>query len=411
MDLASKDAVVTQRFGGHCSNVVADHGIHFSDIPLASPKQDLIGASVVESAAIRSALEGVRDPEILRSLGELNAIRTVDVDGDRVSVVVALAVPGSPAVDELGEAINTALTAVPGVDAVDISFTAMSTEEQAALAADLRGPDPEKREVSMGRPGSKTRIIGIASGKGGVGKSSVTTNLGVALAQKGKKVGIIDADVWGFSVPKMLGIDRAPSVLEDILLPPRAHGVSVISMDFFVQPDQAVVWRGPMLHKALEQFLVDVHWGDLDYLLIDMPPGTGDVAISISQYLPRGEILIVTTPQPAAQRVAVRAGLMAQKVNQDIIGVVENMSWFTGDDGKQYQIFGQGGGQRLADEMDVPLLGKVPLVPELREGGDIGRPISVIDPDGEAAKAFEEIAAHLMETGPRLRSHPELVIS
>ena len=366
---------------------------------------------MVESAAVQSALEAVQDPEILRSLGELNAIRTVDIDGGRVAVVVALAVPGSPAVDELGETINAALTAVAGVDAVDISFTAMSTEEQAALAAELRGPNPEQREVSMGRPGSRTRVIGIASGKGGVGKSSVTTNLGVALARAGKKVGIIDADVWGFSVPKMLGIDRAPSVLEDILLPPRAHGVSVISMDFFVQPDQAVVWRGPMLHKALEQFLVDVHWGDLDYLLIDMPPGTGDVAISISQYLPRGEILIVTTPQPAAQRVAVRAGLMAQKVNQDIIGVVENMSWFTGDDGKQYEIFGEGGGQRLADEMDVPLLGKVPLVPELREGGDTGRPISVVDPDGEAAKAFADIATHLMESGPRLRSHPELIIS
>ena len=192
---------------------------------------------------------------------------------------------------------------------------------------------------------------------------------------------------------------------------PIAHGVSVISMDYFVQPDQAVVWRGPMLHKALEQFLVDVHWGSPDYLLIDMPPGTGDVAISISQYLPRSEILVVTTPQPTAQRVAVRAGLMARKVNQDIIGVVENMSWFTGDDGKRYEIFGSGGGEALASELDVPLLGKVPLVPALREGADHGRPIVVTDPEGTASQAFAEVANALAARGPRIRSHPELVIS
>ena len=212
-------------------------------------------------------------------------------------------------------------------------------------------------------------------------------------------------------IPKMMGIDRAPSVLEDILLPPVGHGVAVMSMDFFVQEDQAVVWRGPMLHKALEQFLVDVHWGELDYLLIDMPPGTGDVAISISQFLPRSEILIVTTPQPAAQRVAVRAGLMARKVNQDIVGVIENMAWFTGDDGKRYEIFGSGGGQGLADDLDVSLMGSIPLVIALREGGDTGVPGSVADPEGEAAAAFAEIASALVATGPRLRTHPELVIS
>jgi len=239
----------------------------------------------------------------------------------------------------------------------------------------------------------------------------VTANLAVALTLKGLRVGIIDADVWGFSIPKMMGIDRPPTVIDDILLPPEAYGVGVISMDFFVQPDQAVVWRGPMLHKALEQFLVDVHWGDLDYLLIDMPPGTGDVAISISQYLPRSEILVVTTPQPTAQRVAVRAGLMARKVNQDIVGVVENMSWFTGDDGKSYELFGSGGGAELADQLDVDLLGQVPLVPELREGADVGRPITAIDPEGEAASAFAGIADELVARGPRLTSHPELVIS
>jgi len=233
----------------------------------------------------------------------------------------------------------------------------------------------------------------------------------VALADQGKRVGIIDADVWGFSIPKMMGIDRAPTVIDGILLPPEAHGVRVISMDFFVQPGQAVVWRGPMLHKALEQFLVDVYWGDVDYLLIDMPPGTGDVAISISQFLPSSEILIVTTPQPTAQRVAVRAGLMARKVNQDIIGVVENMSWFMGDDGTRYEIFGSGGGEALAAELEVPLLGTVPLVTAIREGADVGKPITMVEPDGDAARAFSDLANQLVKHGPRLRKHPELVIS
>lgn len=366
---------------------------------------------MVDVSVVSSALEKVMDPEILRSLGELGAVRDVTVDGSTARVVVALAVPGSPLIDDLGHDVTAALSAVDGIEDVEVSFTAMSSEETTALAADLRGPDAAAREVSIAKPGSTTRIIGIASGKGGVGKSSVTANLAVALAEKGKKVGIVDADVWGFSIPKMMGVERAPSVLEDILIPPRAYGVSVISMDFFVQPDQAVIWRGPMLHKALEQFLVDVHWGDLDYLLIDMPPGTGDVAISLSEYLPNAEIIIVTTPQPTAQRVAARAGLMAAKVNQDVLGVVENMSWFTGDDGKRYEIFGSGGGQRLSAELGVPLLGTVPLVPAVREGADEGRPIAVVEPDGEAAQAFDSVAEKLLATGPRLRSHPELVIS
>jgi len=366
---------------------------------------------VVDVSVVRSALEEVVDPEILRSLGDIGAVKEVAVEGSTARIVVGLPVPGSPLVDDLGDAITAAVGAVDGIDDVAISFTAMSNEEMVALAADLRGPDGAAREVRLTKPGSRTRIIGIASGKGGVGKSSVTVNLAVALANKGQRVGIIDADVWGFSIPKMMGVERAPSVLEDILLPPRAHGVSVISMDFFVQPDQAVIWRGPMLHKALEQFLVDVHWGDLDYLLIDMPPGTGDVAISLSEYLPNAEILIVTTPQPTAQRVAARAGLMAAKVNQDVVGVIENMSWFTGDDGTRYELFGSGGGGRLAEELGVPLLGTVPFVPALREGADEGRPIAAVEPDGEAARAFGVVADALLETGPRLRSHPELVIS
>jgi ATP-binding protein involved in chromosome partitioning len=366
---------------------------------------------VVDIDAVRAAIEQVEDPEIHRSLGELGMVRDLTADAGRIEVLIALTIPGCPLKDQLDADVTAAARSVDGVSEVVVSFTSMTDEERAALSADLRGDAGSAREITIGKPGSGTRVIGVASGKGGVGKSSVTANLAVALARQGLRVGIIDADVWGFSIPKMMGIDRPPTVIDDMLLPPEAHGVAVISMDFFVQPDQAVVWRGPMLHKALEQFLVDVHWGDLDYLLIDMPPGTGDVAISISQYLPRSEIIVVTTPQPTAQRVAARAGLMARKVNQDIVGVVENMSWFTGDDGKRYEIFGSGGGAALAEQLDVPLLGRIPLVPAIREGADSGNPIVSVEPDGDAAEAFASLARELVARGPRLRSHPELVIS
>ena len=366
---------------------------------------------VVDIDALRTAIEAVEDPEIHRSLGDLGMVRDLSESGGVVSVLVALTIPGCPLKDQLNADVTAAAMSVEGVSGVDVSFTSMTDEERAALTADLRGQAGSTREIAIAQPDSGTRVIGVASGKGGVGKSSVTASLAIALAKRGLRVGIIDADVWGFSIPKMMGIDRAPTVLDDMLLPPEAHGVSVISMDYFVQPDQAVVWRGPMLHKALEQFLVDVHWGDLDYLLIDMPPGTGDVAISISQYLPRSEILVVTTPQPTAQRVAVRAGLMARKVNQDIIGVIENMSWFTGDDGTQYEIFGAGGGAELAEQLGVDLLGKIPLVTAMREGADVGKPVTVTDPEGEAADAFDRLADELVSRGPRLKAHPELVIS
>ncbi len=273
------------------------------------------------------------------------------------------------------------------------------------------GAQPDRGSVGIGKPGSKTRVVAVSSGKGGVGKSSVTANLGIALAGRGRTVGIIDADVWGFSIPRMIGATEPPQVLEDTLVPPVAHGVAVISMDYFVREDQAVIWRGPMLHKALEQFLNDVAWNDPDYLLIDMPPGTGDVAISMSQFLPRSQTIIVTTPQPTAQRVAARAGLMAEKVNQEIMGVVENMSWFTGDDGTRYELFGAGGGERLASELGVPLLARIPLVPALREGADEGKPVVVSAPDSEAAAAFETLADEVEKRRPRVRSHPELVIS
>ena len=241
----------------------------------------------------------------------------------------------------------------------------------------------------------------ISSGKGGVGKSSVTTNLAVALAAKGFKVGIVDADIYGFSIPRMLGADRDPVVIDNMLLPPEAHGVRCISIGYFVPDGEAVIWRGPMLHKALEQFLTDVFWDEPDYLLIDMPPGTGDIALSLSQYLPKAEVLVVTTPQPAAQKVARLSAAMAKKVNLPVRGVIENMSWFTGDDGKRYELFGAGGGKELADELDVPLMAQIPLVAQLREGGDDGQPIAAVAPKSEAGAAFHALADQIVAMRPK----------
>ncbi|HSF86887.1 MAG TPA: P-loop NTPase [Acidimicrobiia bacterium] len=365
--------------------------------------------STVDLEALRAAIGKVEDPEIHRSLADLNMLRELDVDSSgSVKVLVALTIPGCPLKDRLNQDVTAAAMSVSGVTAVAVEFTHMTDEERAQLVADVRGAPT--RQITIGGSGSSTRVIAISSGKGGVGKSSVTANLGVSLARLGKTVGIIDADVWGFSIPKMLGIDRAPTVIDETLLPPEVHGVRVMSMDYFVRPDQAVIWRGPMLHKALEQFLADVHWDDPDYLLIDMPPGTGDIAISMSQFLPRAQAIVVTTPQITAQRVAKRAGLMARKVNQDVMGVIENMSWFTGDDGVRYPIFGEGGGATLAAELEVPLLGQIPLVPALREGADRGQPVTIADPGGEAARAFEDLAAGVEARKPRVRTHPELIV-
>ncbi len=361
--------------------------------------------------AVRAAVGAVQDPELHRGLGDLGMVRGVEADGEHsVRVLIALTIPGCPLQDKLTSDVSEAARGVEGVDEVFVEFTSMNDSERSSVVQTVRGKGAI-REVTIGKPGSKTRVIGIASGKGGVGKSTVTTNLGVALASQGKKVGLIDADVWGFSIPKMLGIDRQPVVLDEVILPPEAYGVAVMSMDFFVGDDQPVIWRGPMLHKAIEQFLVDVFWDEPDFLLIDMPPGTGDVAISLSQFLPRSETIVVTTPQPTAERVAARAGLMAEKVNQKVLGVIENMSWFTGNDGTRYPIFGEGGGAVVAEKLGVDLLGQIPLVSALREGADEGLPIVVVDPDGEAAAAFERLATELIERGPRLRTHPELVIT
>ncbi len=270
---------------------------------------------------------------------------------------------------------------------------------------------PPRRAIPFIDPTSSTRVLLIASGKGGVGKSSVTVNLAVALAAAGHRTAVVDADVWGFSIPRMLGIDHLPQMVDEMIVPPEAHGVRCISMGFFAEEDQAVIWRGPMLHKALEQFLTDVAWDDPDFLLVDLPPGTGDISISLAQFLPRSEVYVVTTPQPAAQRVAQRAAFMAEKVNLSVRGVIENMCWFTGDDGKRYELFGSGGGQELADKLAVPLIGRVPLVPALREGADGGRPIAAMAPDSEAGRTFSAMASHLVDNPPPRRIHrPELKI-
>jgi len=320
------------------------------------------------------------------------------------TVTIALPVPNYPVLSELAKRMREAAANL--VSDLEVRTEEMSDAERAEMMDRVRrtaGPSP-------GETGSRTRVVAVASGKGGVGKSSVTTNLAIALGELGRKVGVIDADIWGFSIPQMLGIDRAPVVIEQSIVPPRAHGVSVMSMDYFVPDDRAVIWRGPMLHKALEQFLKDVFWDSPDYLLIDMPPGTGDIAISIQNFLPRSQVLLVTTPQPTAQRVARRAALMAAQVNQEVIGVVENMSWFTGDDGTRYELFGSGGGEALATEVGVPLMARIPLLPLMRVGADRGEPVIRAAPGSEAAEAFSRLAEAVERARPRIRSHPELVI-
>jgi ATP-binding protein involved in chromosome partitioning len=355
------------------------------------------------------AVGGVMDPALNRSLADLDMIRAIEVKRGHVRMRIALPTPRYPYASRIEKAARGAVSTLEGVGSLEIGFVAMTEDEQAHLRELLQGPGEPGASPLMS-PTTRTRILAVASGKGGVGKSSVTVNLAVQLARMGKRCAVVDADVWGFSVPRMLGVDQPPLVIDKLMIPPQAYDVSVISMGFFVEEGEPVIWRGPMLHKALEQFLRDVYWGDPDYLVIDMPPGTGDISLSMAQFLPKAEVIVVTTPQPAAQSVAQRAALMAKKVHLSVFGVVENMSWFSGNDGARYEIFGSGGGEALAESLGVPLLGRVPLEPALREGGDEGRPISAVDPDADASRAFEEIARLIEEKGPRRRSHPQLTI-
>ncbi len=368
---------------------------------MSSPVSTQAADGTVEDA-VRAALATVDDPEIRRPITELGMVRGFTVADGLVRVDLLLTVVGCPLKDKLRTDITAAVTAVPGVDRVEIDFGVMSTEQRQALQSSLRGGGGAAEPViPFAQPGSRTRVYAVASGKGGVGKSSVTVNLAASLARRGLAVGVIDADIYGHSVPRMLGADGRPTRVEDMIMPPQSHGVKVISIGMFTANNAAVVWRGPMLHRALQQFLADVYWGDLDVLLLDLPPGTGDVAISLAQLLPNAEILVVTTPQMAAAEVAERAGAIVQQTHQRLVGVVENMSWLELPDGTRMEVFGSGGGATVAESLTtlvgaaVPLLGQVPLDTRVREAGDDGTPIVLAAPQAPAALALEAVAERL----------------
>ena len=360
---------------------------------------------------IQAALATVNDPEIRRPITELGMVESVDADdAGKVSVTVLLTVAGCPLKDTNNRDVTAAVEKVPGVSSVDLTLGVMSAEQRADLQQSLRGGQAQ-REIPFAKPGSLTKVYAIASGKGGVGKSSVTVNLAVAMANQGMKVGIVDADIYGHSVPAMLGVgDVRPTQVEDMIMPvPTDDGISVISIGMLKpRRDQVVAWRGPMLDRALVQMLSDVYWGDLDALFLDLPPGTGDIAISLGQHLPNSEVLVVTTPQEAAAEVAERAGTMASMMHQRVVGVVENMSFLPcphcGPD-HRLEVFGSGGGARVAKTLsgrfgyDVPVVGEVPIDLDLREGGDTGRPIVQSEPDSPAAKELTKVAATLSGRG------------
>jgi ATP-binding protein involved in chromosome partitioning len=335
---------------------------------------------------ILRALEQVIDPELKRNVVELDMVRDVRIDGEDVTVGIALTVAGCPLRSSFEEQVGKALAPL-GVRRVQLEFDVMTPEERAALTARLRGSVTDRTKgIALDR---STRVLAIASGKGGVGKSTLSANLAAAFSKLGQRTGILDADVYGHSIPHLLGIDQKPVAVDRMIVPPVRGDLKLMSIGFFLDDNQPVMWRGPMLHRALEQFLTDVHWGELDTLVVDMPPGTGDVSISLGQLLPRAEAVIVTTPQPLAQEVAARAALMAQKTNMRLLGVIENMSG---------EAFGSGGGGRLADELGIPLLGRVPLDARLREAGDEGEPLVESDPDAEPAQAITAIAEAIAAT-------------
>ncbi|MEJ5944920.1 Mrp/NBP35 family ATP-binding protein [Pseudokineococcus basanitobsidens] len=353
---------------------------------------------------VRAALTRVLDPEIRRPITDLGMVRSVVVDGTDVAVEVSLTTAGCPMREQLTRDVEREVSAVEGVTAVRVALGVMDDAQRSALKDALRGGRPA-RQVPFAQPGSLTRVVAVASGKGGVGKSSVTVNLAAAMAADGLRVGVLDADVHGFSVPRMLGVEHPPTRLDDMIVPPVAHDVKVVSIGMFTQGNTPVVWRGPMLHRTLEQFLTDVHWGDLDVLLLDLPPGTGDIAISVAQLLPGAELLVVTTPQAAAAEVAERAGAVARQTQQPVAGVVENMSWMELPDGSRVDVFGSGGGRSVVERLEallgtrVPLLGQVPLDVRVREGGDSGVPLVLSDPSSPAAVVLRDVARSL--SGPR----------
>jgi ATP-binding protein involved in chromosome partitioning len=353
---------------------------------------------VVTSEQVTIALAGVRDPDIRRPITELGMVKDVTIiPPGSVTVAVWLTVAGCPMRETIIRDVTAAVGVLAGVTDVQVELDVMSDTQRRQLQERVRGGAPAN-EIPFAKPGSLTKVYAVASGKGGVGKSSVTVNVAVALAERGLSVGVVDADIYGHSVPRMLGVTGRPTQVEQMIMPPEAHGVRVISIGMFTAGNAAVVWRGPMLHRALQQFLSDVFWGDLDVLLLDLPPGTGDIAISVAQLVPSAELLVVTTPQPAAQEVAERAGSIALQTHQHIVGVVENMSWLQTPDGGRMELFGSGGGAAVAESLTratgarVPLLGQIPLDVRVREGGDEGRPIIATDPEAPAAVALRQIA-------------------
>jgi len=349
--------------------------------------------------SIIDVLRGVLDPELHRSIVDLGMVGDVDVDDDRVSITIKLTVAGCPLKAEIQRRVTDAVSDIPGIETLHVSLDTMTDEEREGVRGGLIG---KERRGSPFAEGARTNVILVASGKGGVGKSSITANLAAALAARGSTVGLLDADVYGYSIPRMMGTNRTPVMLDDdLILPVEAHGVRIMSVGFMASDDQPVIWRGPMLHKALTSFVTEVFWDDPDYLLIDLPPGTGDVSLSLANLAPTARMLIVTTPQLAAQRVAKRAATMATRVNLDVLGVVENMSWFEAPDtGTRYEILSGGGGASLAQELRVPLLGQIPLESDVARAGDEGTPVVLSRPDSAAARALQEVVGSITRLAP-----------
>ncbi len=352
---------------------------------------------------VMEVLGTVNDPEIGQPITDLDMVAGVDVDGGSVTVDVLLTVPGCPMKDTITREVTAAVMRLEDVKDVDVRLGSMTEQQRSAMAEKIRGGAGKapggQVVIPFAQTESTTKVVAIASGKGGVGKSSITANLAVALAQQGQKVGVLDADVWGYSIPRMLGVEGRPVAFNNMVMPLQAHGVKVISIGFFIDSERPVIWRGPMLHRALQQFLADIHWGDLDFLLCDLPPGTGDIAISLAQMLPSADMLVITTPQQAAQRVALRAGQMTAQTGMRVAGVIENMATFVAPDtGKEYRIFGEGGGQLLAAELDTEVWASIPIDTRLREGADNGTPLVLSHPDAPASQRIFEVARRLTKS-------------
>ncbi len=375
-------------------------GSHAAELPDNHPRS--IDSMSPTPEAIQAALATVNDPEIHRPITDLGMVKSVEIaDDGAVTVGIYLTVAGCPLRDKITRDVTAAVNSVAGVSAVVVDLDVMSDTQRQQMTASLRGGQAEK-EIPFAKAGSLTKVFAVASGKGGVGKSSVTVNLAAAMAADGLTVGVVDADIYGHSIPRMLGVTERPTQVESMIMPPQSHGVSVISIGMFTAGNTPVVWRGPMLHRALQQFLADVWWGDLDVLLMDLPPGTGDIAISVAQLVPNAELLVVTTPQQAAAEVAERAGTIALQTHQRIAGVIENMSWLPCPHcDERVEVFGSGGGQQVADGLtqslgaEVPLLGQIPIDLRLREGGDDGVPLVLSDPTSAAGQALGDMARRL----------------